>query len=279
VIPTQLADWTLEAIRALADSGPMENDVYDFKADLQAAEHQRKAVAAFANTRGGFLVFGVSNDRQLTGVAKSELPRDFGSKLTHGLSPSVSLRFAAPLRAGDDRIVWVCEVPRSQRGPHGVLVNDHWVFPRRTETGSNVSMNVEEVRSGFAESNLRRSKLRFLRGEFKRLNDRARDVIRADQEDRDQITIAYGSGLMEAHLPELFDLIVRDSAMLVAVNQVREAARDADDALARFHAIAAVDGVNGSGGPWYDYVKRAKGSAQRIVPFTRHVLDAWKEDA
>ena len=94
MIPTKLEDWTLEAIKAVAESGVNENDIYDFKADLQPADHQRKGVAAFANTRGGFLIFGVTNDRKLEGVENIELPRDFGVKLKTGLEPSVDSRGA-----------------------------------------------------------------------------------------------------------------------------------------------------------------------------------------
>jgi len=74
VIPYRHEDWTKDAIRRVADSRITENDAFDFKADLQPAEHQRKTVAAFANTRGGFLIFGVTNDRQIVGVANPGAP-------------------------------------------------------------------------------------------------------------------------------------------------------------------------------------------------------------
>lgn len=169
-----LEDWTLDAVRAVAASGIAENDVYDLKSTLQGkADHQRKVVAAFANTRGGFLVFGVTDDRQVLGVEGSELPRDFGNKLTTGLSPSVEFRFGSPLNVAASRSVWVCHIQPSKRVPHGVLLSDHWVFPRRTESGSNVSMNVEEVRQAFEGRNRRRSAFAWLQFEIQRIKDRA----------------------------------------------------------------------------------------------------------
>ena len=55
--PSRLEDWTLDIVREIAASGITENDWYDVKASLQGqADHQRKIVAAFANTQGGFLV-------------------------------------------------------------------------------------------------------------------------------------------------------------------------------------------------------------------------------
>jgi hypothetical protein len=50
--PASLGGWTLSLVREIAASGIAENDWYDFKAGLQPAEHQRKIVAAFANTEG-----------------------------------------------------------------------------------------------------------------------------------------------------------------------------------------------------------------------------------
>ena len=58
LIPTDLSAWTIAKVQEVVASGTTENDLYDFKADLQHADGQRKVVAAFANTRGGYLIFG-----------------------------------------------------------------------------------------------------------------------------------------------------------------------------------------------------------------------------
>jgi hypothetical protein len=39
--PTTLEGWTLEEIRKIAEAGVTENDLFDLKADLQPAEHER----------------------------------------------------------------------------------------------------------------------------------------------------------------------------------------------------------------------------------------------
>jgi hypothetical protein len=171
--PASLSGWTLDVVREIAASGIPENDWYDFKADLQTADHQRKIVAAFANTQGGFLVFGVNNNREVVGLDKPELARDFGIKLSKDLFPSPGFEFGPPLRLDGNSFVWICQVPRSKRGPHAVLQNDSWVFPRRTESGSNVSMNVEEIRGAFLDSGRRASELACLRAEVARIHDLA----------------------------------------------------------------------------------------------------------
>lgn len=175
--PARLEDWTLDLVRDLASSGAAENDWYDLKGQLQQADHQRKVVAALANTRGGFLVFGVTDDRQVVGVRSAELPRDFASKLTSSLNPSVSFEFAPPLSLADASAVWICEVHRSQRGPHGVFQNDHWVFPKRTEAGTNVTMSVEEVRIACQETDVRRGRLMLLLAEVRHLRQLVSIVV------------------------------------------------------------------------------------------------------
>jgi hypothetical protein len=171
--PASLAEWSLDIVREIAVSGIAENDWYDFKADLQPADHQRRIVAAFANTQGGFLVFGVNGNREVVGVNSPELPRDFGIKLTKDLFPSVGFEFAPPLVLDGGSSVWVCHVPRSKRGPHAVVQNESWVFTRRTESGSNVSMNVEEIRGAFLDSGRRASELAWLKAEVARIHDLA----------------------------------------------------------------------------------------------------------
>lgn len=234
VRPTRLEDWTIDLVRQLAACGIPENDWYDIKANLQGqAEHQRKVVAAFANTRGGFLVFGVTNDRQVLGVENPELSRDFGNKLAHGLTPTVATKFGAPLPVAPSSNVWVCEVPRSERGPHGVLVNEQWVFPRRTESGSNVSMNVEELRAAFKDTEFRRDKLTLLIAEVQHARQFASVVV--NQAFRDgparwaRAIPAFEYTKIEPLLTETFGLWAANETEAGLVARLRDAMRAAEE--------------------------------------------------
>lgn len=235
--PSRLQDWTLDLVREIANSAMTENDWFDLKANLQAQpEHQRKIVAAFANTQGGFLVFGVTSDRAVNGVSNTELPRDFGSKLTHGLSPSVAFRFGNPLTVSQTASVWICEVPRSQRGPHAVLVNDHWVFPRRTESGSNVSMNVEEVRLAFQDTETRRSKLALVASELELIEAIAKRLL--DNTAAEPTTLVnywtfgtrYPTTLLDTVLGDAFTLLASDTETWGALAFLRDALRNSNTA-------------------------------------------------
>ena len=106
MIPDTIEQWTLETVQALAQQGVLENDTFDFKADLQPADHQRKTVAAFANTRRGFLAFGVTTGRE-------------------------------------GRTVFVCHLPPSRRGSHAVTVNNVLGFFKRGASSSCVPATFE----------------------------------------------------------------------------------------------------------------------------------------
>jgi hypothetical protein len=214
VIPSRLEDWTFEAIQAVADSGVNENDIYDFKADLQPADHQRKSVAAFANTRGGFLIFGVTNDRKLEGVPNAELPRDFGTKLKTGLEPSVEFRFRAPLEVSTGRSLFVVEVPRSLRVPHAVFVSGTWTFLKRTAGGSNDPMTYEEIRLAFQDTETRRTKLALLSSELAHIDWVAERLLREVPENLSTDGLVNDWAWMTRYPTTLIDTILGDAYSL-----------------------------------------------------------------
>jgi hypothetical protein len=241
VIPTRLEHWTLEVIQALADSGVNENDVYDFKADLQPADHQRKSVAAFANTRGGFLIFGVTNDRELEGVANAELPRDFGTKLKTGLEPSVEFRFRAPLEVSPGKNVHVVEVPRSLRVPHAVSLNGTWTFLKRTAAGSNDSMTYEEIRLAFQDTETRRTKLALLSSELSHIAWVAERLLREIPENQSTDGLVNDWAWMTRYPTTLVDTILGDAYSLFAdKTDIQGALAMLRDETRRSNEVAAV---------------------------------------
>jgi Putative DNA-binding domain len=228
--PARLEEWTLALVGEIAASGISENDWYDLKGNLQGqAEHQRKAVAAFANTQGGFLVFGVTNDRQVLGLDNPELPRDFGNKLTHGLNPSAAFRFSAPMAVSANGAVWICEIPQSQRGPHAVLISDHWVFPRRTESGSNVTMNVEESRTAFVDLGRVRANVELFRSELYRICELAeKQGAAAGGSTEGFVGVRYNTARIEGVLPLIFSVLAENSWLVRHLDALRNAAQEAD---------------------------------------------------
>jgi predicted HTH transcriptional regulator len=229
-MPTHLEHWTLHAIQELASSGIAENDIFDFKGGLQDPEGERKTVASFANTRGGFVIFGVRDDRVVSGVDNVELPRDFGGKLRDGLTPSVDYRFGPALKTADGRHVFVVEVPMSRRGPHAVLLKGAWAFVKRTAGGNNEPMSYEEIRAAFVNSEQRRARLALLRAEVKRLTEQAerrnRDAHRTGGQDL--MASRYEASTLDVMLSSVADLLATDAQLVELINEIREAAHESD---------------------------------------------------
>lgn len=256
--PATLEGWNLALVRELAASGISENDWYDFKENLQGpAEHQRKAVAAFANTQGGFLIFGVTSDRRVVGSENAELPRDCGNKLTHGLNPSIAFRFSAPMVVSGTSSVFVCEVPLSQRGPHAVLINDHWVFPRRTESGSNVTMNVDEVRAMFLDSGRGLNELAWLRAEVDRIRDLAERVNREGSagvaSDLELVLTKFDVGRVKPLLVSVFSFINKNPTLVERLHGLVERCDRVDAVLGPMAALAVLPqdrSYSGAGHDW-----------------------------
>src|SRR5260370_20428755 len=71
MVPTKLDDWTLDAVTKLLASGAFDKDWFDFNEQLPRPKNPEEkeglsaACAAFANASGGFLIFGVKDDREL----------------------------------------------------------------------------------------------------------------------------------------------------------------------------------------------------------------------
>ena len=232
MIPTNLNDWNISAVEAVAASGVAENDLFDLKADLQRAEHQRKAVAAFANTRGGYLVFGVDDERHIVGVKNVELPRDFGSKLRTGIEPSVEYRVGAPLPVSSGRFVFVIEIPRSPRGPHAVLLNNYWMFLKRTAGGSNDPMTYEEIRLAFQDTEAKRSKLAVVASELGLIGEIAArilsnipEAIPAKDFYRWAWLTRYPTNLLDAILGDAYSMLAHDTETWESLGNIRDMVR------------------------------------------------------
>ena len=71
-VPQTLDAWNLEIIQKIVDHRIPELDFFDFKKQLPHAKDEdgkkrlRKEICAFANSSGGFLIFGVTDASELS---------------------------------------------------------------------------------------------------------------------------------------------------------------------------------------------------------------------
>jgi Putative DNA-binding domain len=158
VTPRSLAEWNIDAILEILSKGLFETEDYDFKemlphpSDQRGKERLRATCCAFANSSGGFLVFGINADRnlpvldRLSGLPPAlDFPQHFGA-FPEKCVPGVPWSFKNPaIQLAAGTLIHVVEIPRSWKAPHAVgSAQDGWRFFKRTNQGDE-GMNMDEV--------------------------------------------------------------------------------------------------------------------------------------
>lgn len=190
MLPKRLPDWTVQVALDLLRTGMFEQESFDFKETLPTAndnrgkERLRRMCCAFANSEGGFLVFGISDDKtkrpedRLIGLDNSlDFPEKFGN-YPHTCSPSIYWAFQnPPLSLANGRVLHVVQIPKSWNGPHAQGSPDTgWRFVKRTNKGVE-DMAIDEVRSAFLGYYEKKLKLQLLRSELISLQDTAAGAV------------------------------------------------------------------------------------------------------
>ncbi len=191
-LPPVSDGWSYDFLATLVQYYEYEFAQFDYKALLHALgdrkdkdnhdDRIRRAVCAFANTGGGYLLFGVK-DREhkadtplerIVGIEPADLRKQFGDKLGR-IQPRPdfdSIPQPIPLPAPHEgKVVFVVYVPQSPRRPH--MVHPQRVFYRRDQRGSNEPMDVYEVRNLMMLSLDRIGKAVLLADELKAFKDMA----------------------------------------------------------------------------------------------------------
>jgi predicted HTH transcriptional regulator len=147
VIPRSVNDWTFDFIESLVDANYFETDSLDFKEYLvnrrnpSHRERVQKSACAFANSKGGFLVFGVA-DRdsvkigrsRIVGIDRADSGRLFGEQL-NGIQPNIQYTFQNPpisVPNEHNKVIFIVYIPRSSESPHTFGQDGKFLFYKRT---------------------------------------------------------------------------------------------------------------------------------------------------
>src|ERR1700682_3060097 len=248
MVPTKLDDWTLDAVRKLLAMGAFEKYFFDLKEQLP---HSRNAedklgltvdCAAFANADGGFLIFGVKDDRTLSpddrmvGVAAEDFPARFGDYPSK-CSPSVRWDFKQDgLVLPSGRLLHVVQIPESWKAPHSVELPGQpgtFRFPIRTNKGTEY-MPISEVHEMFLGLQEKRKKLDLLRSELDFLAE-VTTGLKASATDQTQTrTHTFDFATLGQLLGELYVLLERDPDLVKALNKIRKLAAEFPDEAEKF---------------------------------------------
>lgn len=135
-IPYTLKGWDYEIIRQLVIEDYYETDTFDFKPVLAPRHQDQKkrddyiqqllnTVCAFANTYGGFIVFGIEDQKnkkgedRIVGLDRTDLATEFGDKIKN-VDPTVYYNFKnPPIKIPHKaKVIFVVHIPCSTTRPH-----------------------------------------------------------------------------------------------------------------------------------------------------------------
>src|SRR5687768_15564840 len=122
MIPDRLEDWSYNKIKELVDKNINESKIHDFKFVLPGSIELTKDCCAFANTDGGFIVFGIrerGHHFDIVGIDNDkEFANRFGQKINAlPTNPVFELGEYIPI-PDSERVLLVVHVPRSYYWPH-----------------------------------------------------------------------------------------------------------------------------------------------------------------
>ncbi len=245
MIPRRLTDWTLNVLAGMLKRGVFEDETFDFKEMLPDSRNNdgkdrlKKTCAAFANSEGGFLVFGVTNSKKtperIPGIdANLDFPEQFGN-FPKSCSPSVAWEFRnPPLRLVSGRVVHIVYVPKGWRAPHAVEASGAWAFQKRTNKG-NEPMSIEEVRSAFLGFYEKRLKLQLLRSEILTLADNAQDIRNTDP--KKYSLVSFDTAIIDSVIADTYSITAERQKLHQALSRLRQATRIANN---RIHLLFSV---------------------------------------
>jgi predicted HTH transcriptional regulator len=123
-----------DEVRALIKEG--ESQTLDFKLKLTDAPKVARTLAAFANSQGGRLLVGVSDQGQVAGVDPEEEKHVLQLAANRYCQPPVGLEFAELQTEG--RVVLLAQVAESQAKPHLALDSEGRPYHCHREKDKNV---------------------------------------------------------------------------------------------------------------------------------------------
>ncbi len=236
VVPHILTDWSVTTIVELLEKDMFETDRFDYKQalpdsdDARGKGRLRHACCAFANSDGGFIVFGIADDRFKTSTERlvgmdpaMDFPQHFGNYPKNCVQ-SIEWDFLnPPLKLDTGNVIHVVEIPKSWKAPHASGNQEEgWSFKKRTNQGTE-GMTIEEIRSAFLGVYEKRLKLQLLRTELLTLKDSAEAAFISDDDELDKrySLVTFDVSVMESIIADTYLITSQDTDFLQNLTKIR----------------------------------------------------------
>jgi hypothetical protein len=264
MIPKSLTEWSVPVITDLLVQGYYESDFFDFKEMLPQTKNDvdkirlSKSCCAFANSAGGFLVFGIKDNKslppqdRLVGFEPAyDFPEHFGT-YPRNCNPAIAWDFLnPPLKLDTGNVIHIVEIPRSWNAPHcfenpGKGSAKLRCFTKRTNKG-NEDMSYEEIRMEFLQYYEKRLKLQLLKAELQNIKKHAEElIIHAPFAEVKPALGDFRLTVLETVLADTYTILAANQELLEALHEVRNRCSVVNSMLQMFYRVAspwAVDNV------------------------------------
>jgi hypothetical protein len=255
MIPSTLMEWSEEAILSLLTAKIFEAEEFDFKEMLPHSKDDtgkarlRKSCCAFANSSGGFLVFGIADDRlkkpkdRIIGLdPTNDFPANFGSYPSL-CKPSIHWEFRNPaISLSSGHLLQIVYIPRSWKAPHAVRDSAQgWLFMKRTNKG-NEAMTFEEIRGSFLGFYEKRIRLQLLQSELISLRDTAATAFVSDpsQIESHYSLVTLDTQIIQSVLADTYPLMADSPQLYTVLTQLRQAVNVVNNKAQIFFSTAGL---------------------------------------
>ncbi|MCZ8355460.1 MAG: ATP-binding protein [Cyclobacteriaceae bacterium] len=250
MIPKELRDWNYGVILKLLKQGYYESELFDFKEMLPQKNDERgknrlvKICCAFANHDGGFLVFGIKDDKltvpekRIIGIDKSiDFPEQFGN-YPRRLTPAIQWDFLnPPIKLDDGRLIHVIEIKPNLLKPVGYEESEKgWFFSKRTNKGDEL-MSYEEIKLNFMNFYEKKIKLQLLLSELESIKINCSSLIfTEDQMSTHYSLVKFNLSVIETILSDTFTILYTETELMIALNKLRNKCEIVNRSIEIFHS-------------------------------------------
>jgi hypothetical protein len=164
MVPKTLEEWSLETVQELCSAGLGESDTHDFKTALPDARNTTKISCAFANTFGGFLIYGVRERSGSFCIEGVDADNELSARLRQRIRADPHIEVSLPKLIsvpGSAKVLYVFAIPQSTRRPHLPSVAEERFFWKRSNSICEY-MTLEEIRYQMLSYDEKKEKLTLL---------------------------------------------------------------------------------------------------------------------
>lgn len=248
MIPKNLTDWTYDSIKDLIDKNICESDMHDFKYDLPNADTLTKICCSFANTKGGFVIFGIRENNkhfEIMGIEEDkEIAHKFGQKL-HAM-PTIYFELPKTIKIPDsDKVLIAFYIPLSPERPHISNIKEGGrLFYKRTNKGNDY-MTYEEIKMSFQNYEERREKLKLLYIELLS-NIEQLDSMKVEDSSKENVysLVTLDSATINSLLTDLYTTIGQNKRLVQILFTIRERIKIINNKIKLFFSQVALPTTN-----------------------------------